>query len=152
MTPPGPEGPTVPVIHDLNPVPTLDRLVTYVATPNLTAVGANAFFTTEANRGRFFPVDIWVCPIVNTGTTATPTFRIGYTNSGTVYSDWVSGQTFLSSLLLNQYFEAPLKADAGGTAPTGRYSAPPSTPVVIYVATAGAAPCAATFVMRGFYV
>lgn len=152
MTPAAPTGPDVPVIHDKTPAPTLVPLVSYVATPTLTAIGATTVFTTEANRGRFFPVSVWFNPSVATGTSSTPVVRLGYTNSGTVYSDFVSSFTFASSLAQGQFFEIPLKADATGTPPTGRFSAPPSTAIVFYVATAGAAPCAGQVIVTGFYV
>ena len=151
MTPAGPVGPTPPVIHDKTPATSLVQIVAYTSTPTLTAIGANTIFTTAANRGRFFPTAVWFNPSVNTGSTSTPVIRIGYTNSGTVYSDFVSSYAFLSSLLAGQFFEIPLKADATGTPPTGRFSAPPSTPIVLYVATAGAAPCAGQVIVAGFY-
>lgn len=151
MTPAGPIGPTPPVIHDKTPAPTLVHYVAHVATPTLTAIGANTIFTTAPDRGRFFPVSIWFRPSVNTGASSTPIIRVGYTNSGTVYSDFVSSFTFLSSLVAGQFFEIPLKADATGTPPTGRFSAPASTPIVFYVATAGAAPCAGEVTISGFY-
>lgn len=151
MSPAAPTGPESRVVNDLTPARTLVRLVSHVATPTLTAIGANVVFTTAPDRGRFFPVSIWFRPSVNTGSTSTPIIRVGYTNSGTVYSDFVAAFTFLSSLVAGQFFEIPLKADATGAPPTGRFSAPPSTPIVFYVATAGAAPCAGDVIVTGFY-
>lgn len=149
---PAPEiGPAPPIIHARNPSLTLDEMVVYSVSPNMTAIGANTIFTTEANRGRFFPVDIWFYPTVAGNASSTPQIRIGYTNSGTIYSDWVTTTSFLSSLAVGQYFEIPLKSDAGGTAPTGRYSAPPSTAIVFYVSLASAGPCAGVCHVRGFY-
>lgn len=145
-----PLGPLVPIINDKAPAPTLINAITIASTPSLLAIGANTIFTTAPDRGRFFPVSIWFNPTVNTSTTV-PVIRIGYTNSGTVYSDFVSSFTFASSLVSGQFFEIPLKADAGGTSPTARFSAPASTPIVFYVATAGASPCAGQLVMHGFY-
>jgi len=151
MTPAGPTGPTPPVIHDKTPSPTLEHLAAYVATPNLTIIGAKVLFTTAPDRGRFFPVSIWFNPSINTASNSTPIIRIGYTNSGTVYSDWVASYTFLSSRVLGQFFEIPIKNDAGGTPPTGRYSAPPSTDIVCYVATASAGVCTGELIVSGFY-
>lgn len=151
MSPAAPTGPEARVINDKTPAPTLVRLATYVGTPILTAIGANTIFTTAPDRGRFFPVSIWFRPSIATAAGATPIIRIGYTNSGTVYSDWVTGFTFLSSLAAGQFFEITLKADAGGAAPTGRYSAPASTPIVLYVSTASASACAGEVILTGFY-
>jgi hypothetical protein len=151
MTPKAPVGPEVPVIHDKTPAPTLVELVTHVATPNLNAIGAYTIFTTAPDRGRFFPVAVWFNPSIASGASATPIVRVGYTNSGSVYSDFVSAYTFLSSLAAGQFFEIPLKADAGGASPTGRYSAPPSTAIVFYVATATAQACAGQVVVTGYY-
>lgn len=151
MSPAGPIGPTPPVINDKTPATSLVQLVAHVSTPILTAIGANTIFTTAPDRGRFFPTAVWFNPSVNTGASSTPIIRIGYTNSGTVYSDFVSSFTFASSLVAGQFFEIGLKADAGGASPTGRFSAPASTPIVCYVATAGAAPCAGQLVVSGFY-
>lgn len=151
MSPAGPIGPTPPVIHDKTPAPSLVQLVAHTATPTLTAIGANVIFTTAPDRGRFFPVAVWFNPSINTASNSTPIVRVGYTNSGTVYSDWVSSYTFLSSLVAGQFFDIPLKADAGGTAPTGRYSAPPSTDVVLYVSTASVGVCAGQVIIWGYY-
>lgn len=145
-----PLGPLVPIINDKAPAPTLVNAITVASTPNLLAIGANTIFTTAPDRGRFFPVAIWFNPSVNTSTTA-PTIRIGYTNSGTVYSDFVSSFTFSTSLVANQFFEISLKADAGGTSPTARFSAPASTAIVCYVATAAVSPCAGQLIVHGFY-
>jgi hypothetical protein len=152
MSPAGPIGPTPPVINDKTPARSLVQLVAHVSTPTLTAIGANAIFTTAPDRGRFFPTAIWFNPSVNTGASSTPIIRIGYTNSGTVYSDFVASFTFASSLVAGQFFEIPLKADATGAPPTGRFSAPASTSIVCYVATAGAAPCAGQLIVTGFYL
>lgn len=151
MAPAAPVGPTPRVINDKTPAKTLVHLVAHVATPVLTAIGANTIFTTAPDRGRFFPTAAWFRPSIATGASATPVIRIGYTNSGTVYSDFVSAFTFASSLVAGQFFEIPLKADATGTPPTGRFSAPPSTPIVFYVATASASACAGEVTITGFY-
>lgn len=151
MSPAGPTGPTPPIINDKNPARTLSHLVAHVSSPTLTAIGANVVFQTAPDRGRFFPTAVWFHPTANTAAGATPVVRFGYTNSGTVYSDWISSFTFLSSLVAGQFFELSLKADAGGAAPTGRYSAPPSTDVVLYVATASATPVPGQLVVVGFY-
>jgi hypothetical protein len=145
-----PLGPPSSIINDKAPAATLVNIVTHVSTPNLLAIGANTVFTTAPDRGRFFPVSIWFNPSVTTSATA-PIIRIGYTNSGTVYSDFVSSYTFLTAIVLNEFFEIPLKADAGGAAPTARLSAPPSTAIVCYVATAGVSPCAGQLIIHGFY-
>lgn len=151
MSPAAPTGPESRVINDRTPALSLVRFVTHVATPTLTAIGANTVFTTAPDRGRFFPISVWFRPSIATAAGATPIVRLGYTNSGTVYSDFVSAYTFASSLVAGQFFEIPLKADAGGTAPTGRYSAPASTPIVLYVATASASACAGEIIVSGFY-
>ena len=151
MSPAGPIGPTVPIINDKTPARTLVHMVTHVSTPTLTAIGANTIFTTAPDRGRFFPTAVWFNPSINTGASATPVIRIGYTNSGTVYSDFVASYTFLSSRVAGQFFEIPLKADAGGTSPTARRSAPPSTAIVCYVSTASATVCAGQLIIAGFY-
>lgn len=151
VSPAAPTGPETRVINDKTPALSLVRIVTHVSTPTLTAIGANAVFTTAPDRGRFFPVSVWFRPSVNTGASSTPIVRLGYTNSGTVYSDFVAAFTFASSLVAGQFFEIPLKADATGAPPTGRFSAPASTPIVLYVATAGAAPCAGEIIVAGFY-
>jgi len=151
MAPAAPIGPTPRVINDKTPATTLVHFVAHVATPVLTSIGANTVFTTAPDRGRFFPVAVWFRPSINTAAGATPVIRIGYTNSGTVYSDFVSAFTFASSLVAGQFFEIPLKADATGTPPTGRFSAPPSTAIVFYVATASPSACAGEVTISGFY-
>jgi hypothetical protein len=151
MTPESPTGPNMPIINDKTPAKTLQSIATYVSTPILTSIGANVVFTTAPDKGRFIPTAIWFCPTIATGASATPVIRIGFTNSGTVYSDWVASYTFLSSRALYQYWEIPLKADAGGTSPTARRSAPPSTDIVFYVSTASTVPCAGDVVISGFY-
>lgn len=151
MSPAAPVGPTPPVIHDKTPAPTLVQLVAHVSTPLLTSIGANTIFTTAPDRGRFFPTAVWFNPNINTASNSTPVIRVGYTNSGTVYSDFVSSYTFLSSRVAGQFFEIPLKADAGGTPPTARLSAPPSTAIVCYVSTASVGVCAGELVIVGFY-
>jgi len=151
MSPAAPVGPTVPVINDRNPARTLTNIVAHVSSPVLTSIGANLVFTTAPDRGRFFPTAVWFHPSAATGASATPVVRLGYTNSGAVYSDWISSFSFLSSLAANQFFELSLKADAGGAAPTGRYSAPPSTGVYLYVATASPTPVPGELIVAGFY-
>lgn len=151
MSPKGPIGPTVPIINDKTPARSLVNLVAHTSRPTLTAIGANTIFTTAPDRGRFFPTAVWFNPDIATGASATPIIRIGYTNSGTVYSDFVSAYTFLSSLVAGQFFEIPLKADATGAPPTGRFSAPASTAIVCYVATASASACSGDLIVSGFY-
>lgn len=151
MTPAAPTGPADRVINDKTPAKTLVHRVAHVSTPLLTSIGANTIFTTAPDRGRFFPIGVWFRPSINTASNATPIVRIGYTNSGSVYSDFVSSYTFLSSRLAGQFFDIPLKADAGGSAPTARLSAPPSTAIVFYVATASVGVCAGEVTISGFY-
>ena len=130
----------------------LDSFACYVSgIVNVDTLGNTTLFTTASDRGRFFPVEVWFYPTGPNGLTA-GTVRLGYTNSGTAYSDWISSGTISVSIVANQYIQIPLKADAAGAAPTGRLSAPASTAIVLAVATATNAGCAGKFAVMGYYV
>lgn len=108
-------------------------------------------FTTASDRGRFFPTEVWYNPQTAGGITS-PVIRLGFTNSGTTYSDWISAGTITASLVVNEFLTIALKANAAGASPTGRYSAPPSTPIVLVVGTAGSAGTSGRFCVFGVYV
>jgi hypothetical protein len=121
------------------------------AAVDLTSATTTTLFTTAASLGRFFPLEIYFVPNVDVSA-AGPTIRVGYTNAGTPYTDWVSSATTGNSLVTNEFVQISLKADAAGTAPTGRYSAAASTSVILSVSSAATAPYSGYFIVSGIYV
>ena len=110
---------------------------TYSATLNF-GVGATdpyLLFTTEANRGRFFPTKIAIMAAVgsqNALSSSAPVVRIGWFNRSNPYDNWVSLESCQS--ILDNQFGAGLYDKMTLETWEAFLSAPPSTPVYIDLA------------------
>jgi hypothetical protein len=109
----------------------------YSATLNF-GVGATdpyLLFTTEANRGRFFPTKIAIMAAVgsfNGGIASTPVVRIGWFARSNPYDNWVSLKTVQS--ILDNNFGAEQYNDMDLETWEAFLSAPPSTGIYIDLA------------------
>lgn len=155
------------VAHDTQRI----TLATYAANISLLTTGAKTIFTTDADKGRFVPLQIsCYCTTGNQPGGFGLAVSVGWNPANTQpYIDWVN-QEGIEDITTNGFgagnFQIPqnLPIQCNVDYPRaetsvvwyqgGIYvaSAPPSTPVVVYVVSAdGAASDLRTFVITGFY-
>ena len=146
-------------------------LCTYVATVNVTTAGAKTIFTTDADKGRFVPLQISnYCSSGNGPGGFGLTVNVGWNpGNSQPYIDWVNqkgiedittGGFGAGNFQIPQNLPIQCNVDypRAETSETwyagGQYvaSAPPSTVVAVYVQQVdGAATDLRTFVITGFY-
>ena len=131
-------------------------LASYSANVNMTVSGAHVIFTTDADKGRFFPILITAyCTAGNQpGGLYPPAVSIGWNPGNTQpYIDWVNQEGIAGITALGYgpgNYQVPADFPIGYTIYNA--SAPPSTNVVVYVFnTSGASIDTRTFVIWGFY-
>lgn len=110
----------------------------YTAVVDFNVTGAVLLFTTDANRGRFFPIGINVTAVPNSqngGTSYPPNTYIGWQNPGksNAYDNWLSAESLQS--ISDNLFGSGMYDTTGLKSPiwNAYLSAPASTGVYINI-------------------
>jgi hypothetical protein len=130
------------------------HFASYSTTLNFGVGGTDPYllFTTDANRGRFFPTHIVIAAVkgaFNGLASSAPVAYIGWTSVSNPYDNWVSNYGCQS--ILDNQFGAGQWDIATLQTWQGFKSAPPSTDVYINLALSGVANDVRTVTVFGIY-